>query len=555
MQKRLAALLCLLLAASAHAQIKYFKITVVDEQTNRGVPLVELTTTNQITHITDSNGVIAFHEPGMMNQTVFFHIKSHGYEFPKDGFGFVGTRLETKEAASATIKIKRINIAERLYRITGQGIYRDSILLGEKVPVKEPLLNGQVTGQDSVMAAVYRGKLYWFWGDTDRAAYPLGLFATSGATSDLPGSGGLDPSLGVNLTYFTDKTGFSRAMIAIDEPGVKWLTGLMVVRNDNGRENMVARYDRRKGLAERYEHGLLLYNDEKEVFEKVSALKNDAPLYPDALPFKVRVKDEDYYYFPGPYKLPLVRVKATLKDALDPGSYEGFIDNAWKKGAKPKLIHTLIDIETGKDFSKELHLGSVQWNPYRNRWIMIAQRWMDQSYYLEADTPVGPWVYGRRIASYDKYTMYNVAIHPFFNQENGRLIYFEGTYTREFSSAPAATPRYNYNQLMYRLDLADSRVVLPVPVYKVKERYLLRDVIEKEKLWEQIESIPFFACDRQREGLVAIQMNEGSQRFFALPKDSTAPSTFVLGDPPVGRVWTNPQKVLLLDRDARPPTD
>ena len=38
------------------------------------------------------------------------------------------------------------------------------------------------------------------------------------------------------------------------------------------------------------------------------------------------------------------------------------------------------------------------------------------------------------------------------------MIYFEGTYTREFSGNPVATPRYDYNQLMYRLDLADPRL-------------------------------------------------------------------------------------------------
>ena len=34
-----------------------------------------------------------------------------------------------------------------------------------------------------------------------------------------------------------------------------------------------------------------------------------------------------------------------------------------------------------------------------------------------------------------------------------------------FSGNPDQTPRYNYNQIMYKLDLADSRLVLPVPVY------------------------------------------------------------------------------------------
>src|SRR5262249_29623902 len=78
-------LLALALAADPDPQAsKYFKITVVDEDTGRGVPLVELRTVNNITLYTDSNGVAAFHEPGLMDQTVFFHVKSHGYEYPKD---------------------------------------------------------------------------------------------------------------------------------------------------------------------------------------------------------------------------------------------------------------------------------------------------------------------------------------------------------------------------------------------------------------------------------------------------------------------------------------
>ncbi|HEV8607017.1 MAG TPA: hypothetical protein VGQ99_16875 [Tepidisphaeraceae bacterium] len=567
-------ILSLFFAAPLPAQQppKYFKIQILDDQTNRGVPLVELTTTADVTYITDSNGLIALEDPALINQKVFFHIKSHGYEYPKDGFGFRGARLDITEGGSATLKIKRTNIAERLYRITGEGIYRDSILLGEKTPLKNPLLNAQVTGQDSVMAIPYRNKIYWFYGDTNRPSYPLGQFATSGAISELPTNGGLDPNLGIDLTYFTGnpgEKGFSRPMIAIDGPGVKWLTGIMTVPDQTGRQRLVARYDHRKGLAERIEHGLLLYNDEKEIFEKALAFKADAPLFPDAIPFKVSgsgtpAQHNDYYYFPGPYTLPLARVKATLKDVLNPDSYEGFVNSSWKAATKPTPIQTLIDFETGKPFAGAAVLGSVNWNPYRNRWIMIAQKGMDQTYYFEADTPIGPWVYGRRIVKYDHYTMYNVALHPFFNQENGRLIYFEGTYTREFSDAPVATPRYNYNQLMYRLDLSDPRLILPVPVYKIKDRYLLRDAIEKQNLWDKIDSIPFFAFDRPRDGLIPVYVGaalaavpKGNQKplFFALPKNTPdSPNLINLpAENPFARVWRNPQTVLILDTAARPP--
>src|SRR5205809_3337837 len=112
----------LLFAPIAHAS-DYFAIKIIDEQTGLGVPLVELQTTDYVSHVTDSAGMVAFNEPGLMNETVFLTIISHGYEFPADGFGFHGATVETVPGTSATLKIKRINIAQRLYRITGQGIY------------------------------------------------------------------------------------------------------------------------------------------------------------------------------------------------------------------------------------------------------------------------------------------------------------------------------------------------------------------------------------------------------------------------------------------------
>ena len=101
-------LFCWALAVSGDAPGgKYFKITVVDEQTGRGVPLVELTTVNNVRHVTDSNGVVAFHEPGLMNREVFFYVEGPGYEYPKDGFGFRGVRLTTTPGKTATVRVKR----------------------------------------------------------------------------------------------------------------------------------------------------------------------------------------------------------------------------------------------------------------------------------------------------------------------------------------------------------------------------------------------------------------------------------------------------------------
>jgi hypothetical protein len=48
-----------------------------------------------------------------------------------------------------------------------------------------------------------------------------------------------------------------------------------------------------------------------------------------------------------------------------------------------------------------------------------------------------------------------------FDKEGGRAIYFEGTYASTFSGNTHPTPRYDYNQIMYKLDLADPRLGLP----------------------------------------------------------------------------------------------
>jgi hypothetical protein len=40
-------------------------------------------------------GIVAFNEPGLMDREVYFHVRSHGYEFPADGLGTLakGVRL------------------------------------------------------------------------------------------------------------------------------------------------------------------------------------------------------------------------------------------------------------------------------------------------------------------------------------------------------------------------------------------------------------------------------------------------------------------------------
>ena len=74
----------------------------------------------------------------------------------------------------------------------------------------------------------------------------------------------------------------------------------------------------------------------------------------------------------------------------------------------------------------------MNWNAYRQRWIMIATQIhgtsnLGEVWYAEADTPLGPWTYARKIATHERYDFYNPKQHPYFDQNGGRLIYFEGT--------------------------------------------------------------------------------------------------------------------------------
>ena len=111
-------------------------------------------------------------------------------------------------------------------------------------PSRHPLINANVKGQDSVQSVIYKGQLHWFWGDT---LYDVGFgnFRTSGATSQLPGQGGLDPAVGVDLNYYVDATGSSKQMMPLSQPGPMWIDGLFTVNDNSGREQMLTHYSRR----------------------------------------------------------------------------------------------------------------------------------------------------------------------------------------------------------------------------------------------------------------------------------------------------------------------
>ncbi len=492
-----AALVIFALIARGRGAGPVFGIRVTDETTGRGVPLIELETVNRVGYVADSAGYAAIDDPELMGRRIFFYVRGHGYLFPPDGFGSYGRALEVKPGGMAQLKVQRVNIAERLYRITGEGIYRDSELLG--LPRPFPANNGLVAGQDSVQTAIYGGRIHWLWGDTARMEYALGHFRMSGATSLLT----FDPAVGVPLEYYVGENGFARPMwpaVPGKPAALVWSDGFIAVPDRTGRERLVAHHSQRLGLTQQLGHGLSIFNDETRMFDELRTLPADEPWrFPKGHPVRGRDALDGYILFRAEAEAHApflaVRARATLESLTDLPSYEAFtclrpgsreVERdasgaavwAWKRDADPltqktegQLIrdgklraedarYQVRDVETGKPI--EMHAGSVRWNAYRKKWVMIVSQrggtsMLGEIWFSESEDVTGPWRAARKNVTHNRQSFYNPVHHDFLDQEGGRLIYFEGTYTNEFSG-PVATPRYQYNQIMYRLDLSDPRL-------------------------------------------------------------------------------------------------
>lgn len=503
-------------ASSTDAACRWAEIRVVDAETGRGVPLAELETVHAVRFVTDNAGRIALCEPDLLDREVFFHVRSHGYRAAKDGFGYAGVRVTPRPGQPAIVRLQRVNVAERLGRLTGQGLFRDSRLLGYEVPTPDPAPRGGVAGQDSTQAAAYRGRIYWFWGDTLRLEYPLGLFRTAGATTPLDPlrehGDGPQRVTGIDYEYFVGPGGFVRAMMPLPErpEGVIWLDGVCTVEDSNGRQRLLAHYSRRKGLADQWEHGIALFNDRTTSFEPAMQLPlEETWRHPRGHATRYEDQGRRWLLFGNPE--PVVRVPATLEAVLDPAQYEAYTcaaeaelppaaatqgegehvsadqlvpwidehgaprwrwqkrlpptdsrqEHRWLREGRLRAEHARFSPADVADPQQRvmLHSGTVCWNACRQRWIMIAGQagggpsFLGEVWYAEAHQPWGPFPRAVKIVTHDRMTFYNVVHHPLLDRDGGRYIHFEGTYTREFSGNPDRTPRYDYNQILYRLDL------------------------------------------------------------------------------------------------------
>jgi hypothetical protein len=138
-----------------------------------------------------------------------------------------------------------------------------------------------------------------------------------------------------------------------------------------------------------------------------------------------------------------------------PATYEAWKDpSTWEPLTPDRRVLTV----EGKPV--EAHGGDLAWHPWSRRWLLLfTQKGGDSSYLGEiwlasAPSPTGPWTDARKVATHDHYTFYNPILHAEAFRDDSPLIHFEGTYVTTFSGHREPTPRWDYNQVLYQVDLS-----------------------------------------------------------------------------------------------------
>ena len=451
MRPILSFLICVLAALGA-AALEPCRIEVIEKGTGWPVPLVELRTTHNVRLVTDNAGVIAFDLPELMGRETWFDVLGHGYERPKDGFGYRGVRLKPEPGRTLKVEVTRTILARRLGRLTGGGLFAESQKLGRETAWQE----SGVLGCDSVQNAVHRGRMFWLWGDTTLARYPLGIFDASSATTPVQPLQSLEPALRLKFDYFTDDRRAPRGVAKMPGSGPTWLTGYVSLTNKAGAARLVASYVKIKPPMDAYEWGLCVWNDETENFEQLRVIWKQSdqapkpPQVPEGHPaFWNDEQGRGWVLFGNPF--PALRCPATFEAWQD--------SSTWEPMRPPEFLTAAGDGRRVKP-----HSGSMAWNPWRKRWVTVFMESFGKPsvfgelWYAEAGAPTGPWGQAVKVLSHDNYTFYNPRLHPEFTTESSPVLIFEGTYTMQFADKPAPTPRYDYNQILYRLDLDDPRL-------------------------------------------------------------------------------------------------
>ncbi|MCA9241506.1 MAG: hypothetical protein KDA37_14955 [Planctomycetales bacterium] len=426
---------------------QFFVIQAVDAENGWPVPLVQLTTTHHEVLVTDNAGVAVVDQPELFDREVWFAIEGHGYRVPADGFGYRGVRLTPRRGESATIELQRQLPAKRVGRLTGAGLFAESQKVGRYADWTEQ----GVFGCDSIQHAVHTGRLYWLWGDTTLAGYPLGRFHSTGATTPVTPLKELRPPLRLRFGYFLGQDKLPRNIAQMPGEGPTWLSGMVSLPDAAGEDRLVATYSKIRPPLADYERGLCVWDKAANQFKLHKVLwaaSEDQPRptpAPMGHPVLWRHADgRQWAYYGDPF--PALRHPATFEDWQNP--------DAWEVLEPQETV-------AARSGAQEVtpHRGAIAWNAFRHKWVTVfTQQGGESSYlgelwYAEADAPTGPWRDAVKVVTHNKYTFYNPALHPEMTPNGSPMLLFEATFTHTFSGAHTPVARHDYNQVLYRIDL------------------------------------------------------------------------------------------------------
>ena len=308
-------------------------------------------------------------------------------------------------------------------------------------------------GCDSVQTAVRGGKMFWAWGDTNFSHYQFGVYDMTSAVTAVQPLPSFEPPVRLAFDYFRDDKGRAKGVAPMPGTGPTWLEGYVTLRDKTGAERLVATYIKVRNHLEAYECGFCVWDDRKSAFvpHRIHWTKTDQtperPPVPGGHPSPWQdAQGRPWIYFGNP--LPTLRCPATFEAWQDPATWEVLTPQA-----------TLTDAAGGPPVVP--HTGSIAWNAFRKCWVTVFMQAkgkpseFGELWYAESPAPTGPWGRAVKIHTHDNYTFYNPRLHPELTPEASPILLFEGTYTAEFAHRPEPTPRWNYNQVLYRLDLDD----------------------------------------------------------------------------------------------------
>lgn len=434
------------------------RIEIVEADSGWPVPLVELRTTHQARFVSDNAGIIAFDLPELMDRETWFDIQGHGYEVARDGFGYAGIRLTPRPGVNLRIEVRRSisMIARRLGRLTGAGLFAESARFDPSAAGPE----SGVLGCDSVQTTLHAGRRFWLWGDTTLARYPLGIFHSTAAFTETQPLAQFQPPLRLHFQPLTDTESSPREVGRMPGDGPTWLSACISLPDASGQPRLVASYMKIRPPLEAYEWGLCVWNDRTSQFERHKILWTqsiDNPKPPPLPQGHAQLwQDPDgksWALFGNPF--PFLRCPASFEAWEQPATWEPLI---------PVTTLQAADDSGHIQVHRAAHSGSIAWHPWRQRWVAIVLQSLGKPsafgelWYTEARQPTGPWGPAVKVLSHPNYTFYNPKLHADLTPPNAPILLFEGTFTAQFADRPQPVPRYDYNQILYRLDLDDPRL-------------------------------------------------------------------------------------------------